>query len=157
MVMDAARDDWLYQVHETFQDLYGKRAFEMSEAELNTWGLLEDMIDVVGYRNSTPLILREVGWVSRARPEPNRIRWIDGRQESVDLESMPGAFAAYKPGQWFEAVVERDSLTGRLLQVVSVQRIPAMHPMSEGRLSEFLQSLPGTNELPDSDESWTEP
>lgn len=157
VVIDAAFDDWRYQIHETFQDLYGKRAFEMSEAELSAWRLLEDLIDVVGYRNSTPLVLREVGWVSETRPEPRRITWSDGRREPVDLEKMPGPFAAYKPGQWFEAVVERDSVTGQLLRVVSVQRVPAMRPMSEDHLSEFLQSLPGTNELPDSDESWTEP
>lgn len=157
VVMDAARDDWCYQVHETFQVLYGKRAFEMSEDELSTWRLLESMINVVAYRNSTPLTLREVGWVSGARPEPWRITWSDGRNERVDLEKMPGPFAAYKPGQWFEAVVERDSVTGRLLRVVSAQRVPTMHPMSEDHLSKFLQSLPGTNELPDSDEPWTEP
>jgi hypothetical protein len=154
---DDAFRDWRDQVHEVFQDLYGKRPFEMSPEESQRWQVLEDTLDVVGYRNETPVVVREMGEVIQVRPQPRRIRWINGRTESVTLDNMPGEFASYKPGQPFEADVERDPLTWRLLKVRFIRRITAIHPMARGELEKFWQSLPVTSSLPASNRDWTEP
>jgi hypothetical protein len=151
-----AYHDWRDRVHEAFQSLYGKAAFELSEEEQQQWRVLENIIDVVGYRNETPVVVRQLGKVVQSRPLPRKIEWIDGKSEIVRLENMPGEFAGYKPGQPFEADVERDPLTWRLLRVRSIRRISTITPMTPAKLQEFWQSLPATNSLPISDRKWTE-
>ena len=151
---DAYRD-WRDQVHEAFQELYGKRPFEMNEEDQERWEVLENVIDVVGYRNETPVVVRQIGKVTRIR-QPRRVEWIDGRTETVNLDHMPGEFASYKPGQPFEADVERDPLTWKMRKVCFVRRIGEVYPMAEGELKRFWQSLPTTSSLPASDRDWTE-
>lgn len=154
-----AFQDWRDRVHEAFQELYGKRPFEMTPEESDRWELLQDTLDVVGYRNATPVLVREVGAVDKvfqAPPRPRRIRWIDDRTDMVSLDIMPGEFASYKVGQPFEADVERDPLTWKLVKVRSIRRIKTIHPMAKGELQEFWRSLPGTNTLPASMRDWAE-
>ena len=153
---NEAYRDWRDQVHEVFQDLYGKRPFEMTEEESRDWCLLEDLIDVVDYRNETPIVIHQIGLVSQARPLPRRIRWLDGRSEPIGLEDAPGEFAGYKPGQPFEAEVQRDRRTGRLLRVLSTRRITSIHPLKSPELQEFWDGMPGTSGLPASERKWTE-
>ena len=152
---DAYRD-WRDQVHEAFQELYGKRPFEMNEEDQKRWQVLESFIDVVGYRNETPVVVRQVGQVTRTRPSHRRIEWVDGKSESVNLDDWPGEFASYKPGQPFEADVEHDPLTWKMRKVRFVRRVGAIHPMAEGELKRFWQSLPTTRSLPVSERDWTE-
>ena len=147
--------DWRDRVHEAFQDLYRKRPFEMTEREQEQWRALQDAIDVVGYRNETPIVVRQIGKVSRARL-PRQITWIDGKTETVALDDLPGEFASYKPGQPFEADVERDPLTWRLRKVRHVQRIHSIPPMAQAELQRFWATMPGTSSLPTSDRDWTE-
>ena len=152
---DAYRD-WRDQVHEAFQDLYRKRPFEMSEEDTERWQVLENSIDVVGYRNETPVVIRQVGQVTRTRPKHRQITWIDGKTEPFNLDNWPGEFAGYKPGQPLEADVERDPLTWKMLSVRFVRRIGTIHPMTNDELKKFWQSLPTTSSLPASDRDWTE-
>jgi hypothetical protein len=151
---DAYRD-WRDKIHEAFQDLYGKRPFEMNADDLERWQVIEEIVDVVGYRNETPVVVRQVGEVSQARPLPRRITWVDGKSELVSLEELPGEFASYKPGQPFEADVERDPLTWKMRKVRYIRRIKPIHPMKGGELERFWQTLPPTNSLPASDRDWT--
>lgn len=149
--------DWRDTVHEAFQNLHGMRPFEMDADERQQWDVLEEMIDVIGYRNETPIVLRQIGHVSQARPRPRQITWVDGRRETVRFEAMPPEFAGYKPGQYFEADVERDPLTGRLRCVRHVQKISSVRPMTEGQAQQFFKDLPTTADLPESSHEWTEP
>ena len=151
---DAYRD-WRDAVHETFQVLHGKRPFEMDDDERRQWQVLEEMIDVVGYRNETPVVVRQIGHVTQARPLPRQITWVDGRRELVRLDVMPPEFASYKPGQCFEADVERAPLTGKLRRVRHVQKISSVRPMPEGQARQFWDSLPTTADLPKSSHDWT--
>jgi hypothetical protein len=153
---ESAYGDWRDQVHEAFQELYGKRPFEMTTDERDRWDVLEDLIDVVGYQNETPVRVRQIGQVTQARPLPRQITWVDGAKENnIELALMPGEFAAYKPGQWFEAVVERDPLTWRLRRVLHVQRTPSVNPLSGANLERYWSSLPTTATLPTSTRDWT--
>jgi hypothetical protein len=150
---DAYRD-WRDQVHEAFQDLYRRRPFELTSEDRARWNVLESLIDVVSYRNETPMVVRQIGKVSQARPLPRKVTWIDGRSDYVSLELMPPEFASYRPGQPFEADVERDPRTGRLLRVRYVRRIKAIPPMSDSELQTFWDSLPGTTGLRVSERNW---
>ena len=67
------------------------------------------MIDVDKYRDSVPLTLLEVGFVSEWNADRWVVVWLDGRRaETVTVEQTPPEFAAFQPGQWFEALVERE-------------------------------------------------
>jgi hypothetical protein len=152
---DAYRD-WQDKVHEVFQDLYGKRPFEMDTKDLENWQILENTIDIVGYRNEAPILIRQIGKVYSARPSPRRIMWIDGNSEGVNLADWPSEFASYKPGQPFEADVEHDPLTWKMRKVRFVRRIGPVQSMSPGELQKFWQSLRSTNSLTVSTRNWTE-
>lgn len=155
---EAAYEDWRDQVHESFQDLYRKRPFEMTKEERWKWGVLEDLIDVVSYQNEAPVLVRQFGQITQARPLPRQITWVDGSKESaIDLDLMPAEFAGYKPGQWFEAIVERDRLTWRLRRVRYVHRTPSLRTMSQTVLSQYWSSLDTIERLPESKRDWTRP
>jgi hypothetical protein len=144
--------DWRDQLHRQFQYLYGTRPFEMAGSEKATWELLESQIDVNAYRATTPLTIRQIGRVAaRARPLPELIEWEDGHKEAVRLDQMPGQFAAYKPGQPFEAIVIRDSVDFRLLKVTHIQRLRSLPRMSDGEFNDLVHSIPTTRSLPDTD------
>jgi hypothetical protein len=144
--------DWRDQVHRRFQELYAKRPFEMDDDETEAWRLLESQIDVAVYRNRTPLIVKQVGKVAPwMRPHPERVEWEDGFVEAVDLDQMPGEFAAYRPGQPFEAWVKRDPVDHRLLEVVHVRRIGQLPWLTRETFDDFIRSIPTTESLPETD------
>jgi hypothetical protein len=143
------------QVHEGFQDLYGKRPFEMTREEAQRWDILETMIDVVSYQNETPVVVRQLGQVTQVHRGPRQITWVDGRKEIVGLDVMPPEFARFKPGQPFEAVVERDPVTGQLRRVRYVHRVASLRGLSDSELAKFWNSLPGTSTLPESTMDWS--
>ncbi len=155
--VNEAYQDWRDIVHENFQDLHGKRPFEMDEAEQRQWRVLEEMIDIVGYRNETPVVVRQIGQVTQARPLPRQITWVDGRRELVRFDVMPPEFASYKAGQYFEADVERDSLTDKLRSVRHIMKLSSVRPLPEGQTQRFWGGLPTTADLPESSHDWTKP
>ena len=150
-----AASDWREQVHVAFQRLYRKMAFEMSPDEQIQWDALEKAIDVAAYRASRPLVLRQIGQVSRVRPNPSEIVWFDRTVEEIPLVELPADFARLESGQWFEAIVERDRATGRLKKMRYVHPIQAVEPMTPERARAFWASLPTTASLPQSTRDWT--
>jgi lipopolysaccharide/colanic/teichoic acid biosynthesis glycosyltransferase len=150
-----AASDWREQVHVAFQRLYRKMAFEMSTDEQIQWDVLEKAIDVAAYRASRPLVLRQIGQVSRVRPNPSEIVWFDRTVEEIPLVELPADFARLESGQWFEAIVERDKATGRLKKMRYVHLIQEVEPMTPERARAFWASLPTTASLPQSTRDWT--
>jgi hypothetical protein len=150
-----AASDWREQVHVAFQRLYRKMAFEMSPDEQVQWDVLEKAIDVAAYHASRPLVLRQIGQVSRVRPNPSEIVWSDRTVEEIPLVDLPADFARFECGQWFEAIVERDRATGRLETMRYVHPIQGIEPMTPERAGAFWASLPTTASLPQSTRDWT--
>jgi hypothetical protein len=144
--LDDAWQDWVGQLHVRFQTLLAKRPWEMNADERGEWERIEQMVDVPAYRRETPYIVRQIGWVSRRRPIPDRIRWEDGRLERVTLVQMPPEFAALHEGDRFEAEVERQTVTGRLIRAVVVRRLPPLRQISTDE--KLWSSLPTTAEAP---------
>ena len=148
---DEAFVDWRDQLHARFQKLYSKRPFELTEQEAEIWRTLESLIDVPTYRNTTHLMIRQIGKVVRCRPFPEQIEWEDGHKESVRLDQMPGEFATYKPGQPFEAIVARDPSDLRLVKVGHVRRISPLPRPSAAEVEALLREVPTTSSLPVAD------
>lgn len=145
-ILDEAWKDWAGQFHVCFQTLLAKRPWEMDADEKSEWEKIEQMVDIPAYRSRTPYVVRQIGWLTRRRPIPDRIRWEDGRRERVDLMQMPPEFAALHEGDRFEAEVERNSVTGCLIRAVVVRRLPALRGASADE--KVWSSLPTTAEAP---------
>lgn len=148
--------DWRDGVHQAFQNIYRKRPFEMSDEDIRHWKVLDGAIDVIRYRNQTPILIRQIGCVKDARNKYRRVTWINKKTEPVALENWPGEFASYKPGQYFEAEVERNPISWKLQKVCSVRLISGIRGMPKKELLSFWNSLPTTNSLPESKRDWTE-
>jgi len=149
-----AREDWHQRFHAEFQRLYVKRTFEMTPQESDSWEAILSVVDVVDYRVSTPLRIREIGCVRyRHMPYPYQMRWIDGRRELFTLHQVPAEIAGCKPGQWVEAIVEREPLTGRLIRIVHAQKIPSPLPERPGTLRAAWEGMRKA-ELPETEWDW---
>jgi hypothetical protein len=127
----------------------------MSPDEQIQWDVLEKAIDVAAYRASRPLVLRQIGQVSRVRPDPSVIAWFDRTVEEIPLVELPADFARLESGQWFEAIVERNRATGRLKKIRHVHPVQEVEPMTPERAGAFWASLPTTASLPQSTRDWT--
>jgi len=103
------------------------------------------------------IVLRQIGRITQDRsPQIRQITWVDGEKEQVSLDLMPPEIAKYKVGQYFEANVERDQCSGKLLRVQHVQRIRSLRPLTKKTLEKFWNSLPTTSSLPRSNRDWTQ-
>ncbi len=154
---DAAVGDWRNKVHAAVQHLLAVRPFEMSESDIERWRAVESIIDISHYRRTAPIRMRQLGSVDYGmRSFPTAVRWADGRRDVVDLGSMPAGFAGLRPGQWIEAICERDPLTGLLLRITDIQPVSEVRLMSVEQQDGFLKSLPTGESLPESDLDWTQ-
>lgn len=150
---DKAQRDWNEQFHFRFQTLLAKRPWEMNVTEKDEWGQIEFLVDLAAYRRETPYRTRQIGTVSQRRPTahepralPNRIRWESGRVENIRLDCAPPEFASLFAGSRFEAVVLRDSVTHRLLQILDV--VP-LGVLPKGAACDALwDSVPTSKDLP---------
>lgn len=153
---EEAIEDWKVKVHAGFQQMLAMRPFEMSTDDRARWHAFELAIDTAELRRSTPIRMRQLGSVEYMHHRyPRAVRWIGGGRERVLLAAMPPEFPGYKPGQWIEAICERDPLTGRLLRVTHVERIPDVRLMSRVQQDEYWDTLPTGETLPESDLDWT--
>lgn len=137
---EEALTSWSEQFHTRFQTLLAKRSWEMTQQELEEWENIDQMVDIAMYRRETPQRVRRIGELTRRRPVPDRVRWEDGRQESVSVAIAPPEFAALHEGHRFEADVLLDSTTGKLLQIVFLKRLPALETEGDEELWESLKT-----------------
>lgn len=159
-----AFEDWRNQVHALFQQLLAMRPFEMEPVDRARWRALESVIDSAQFRRTMPVRMRQLGRVEyMKRSYPCAVHWAGGSlggqtyggRERVSFEVMPPEFPSFKPGQWIEAISERDPLTGQLIRVTHVERIPDVRIMTREQQDEYWQSLPTSESLPESDLDWT--
>jgi len=143
-------------IHLDFQRLYRKRLFEMNESEQERWRLLLNIIDVLHYRQTTPLSLREIGRVSYGRLSyPTKIEWIDGRTDNITLDVVPPELAECRTGQWIEATVKRNPVTKKLICIDHIQKIRSIRISKETPSQEEWESMPKAD-LAKSEWNWPE-
>ncbi len=151
----AARRDFLNQIHSAFQSLVRLRPFQMNETQRVDWQMLESLIDVDRYWDSVPVALLETGVVSSDTADGWEIVWLDGeRRELIPSERTLPEFAAFKQGQWFEAIVERQPRTYTLQKLRYVRPIEPIREMSEEEFRQWVDSLPSGEDVPKSGTDW---
>lgn len=139
---DEAFEDLKINIHVDFQRLYKKRPFEMTEQEQLAWLRLTNVIDLLHYRTTTPIVMKEIGSISYGMiSRPFAIEWISGKTYLIEPHKVPGDLMGCKPGQWIEAVVKRDPLTYREIEIESITKI-SFHLPSETEVKKFWKSLP---------------
>jgi DNA-directed RNA polymerase subunit alpha len=153
--VEEALEDWGQQIHVAFQTICKKDAAFRTKNEHKDWQILTKLIDVNNYIQTAPFVTRRLGRVSKVPPAGHEIEWLDGRSEEVNLKIMPPEYATYSAGQWFEAIVDRDPVSGVLRKVRYVQCTPALAPLDAEQLNEFWRKLPTTAGLPKSSRDWT--
>jgi hypothetical protein len=127
------------KIHFTFQRLVIREYFERSEDDQRTWDELEQVIDLDRYESYRHVLKREVGQLvklpndagiseERSGDENWRVKWyISDKEESLSIDQVPVDFARLRPGQWFDALVEREPNTSLLRRIIhtQVRRAPA--------------------------------
>ena len=112
------------QIHLDFQYLYQKNPSEMTIEEHTRWIELQNIIDVEAYTRERPIDVKKTGTVQGFYGGYSglRIKWDDGREESILFEHAPCEFAAYRAGQKFEAIVSY-KLSGKFIELIYSQRM----------------------------------
>jgi len=150
---DEAYEDLKINIHVDFQQLHMKRPFEMSKEESTRWSNLASVIDVLEYKMTTPLVVREIGQISYGkRSRPFRIKWITGENYIIVPEKVPGELMACRTSEWIEAVVKRHPVNHQVLEIESINRIRFRIP-TDNEILNFWENIPQA-ELPRSDWSW---
>jgi hypothetical protein len=91
---------------------------------------------------NTPIVVREVGQISYGMiSRPYRIKWLTGYNIVIDPYRVPPELMSLKPGQYIDAVVKRDPVTHKEIEILSVQSI-AFHLPTEAEAKNFLETLP---------------
>lgn len=120
----SAQEDFKNQLHTIFQRLYRKRPFEMNENEKRQWQRLINIIDVPLYRATTPIVVQEIGQISYGRiSRPYRIKWLTGSNYIIDTGKVPPELMSLRTGQYIEAIVKRDPVTHREIEINSIKPI----------------------------------
>lgn len=152
--ISEAEQNFKESIHLDFQRLYRKRPFEMDESERKRWRSLLNVIDVLHYRQTTPLSLREIGCVSYGRLSyPTKIEWIDGRIDSITFDMVPPELVECRTGQWIETIVKRNPVTKKLICIDHIQKIKSIHIPKESPPQEEWESMPRAD-LAESEWNW---
>ena len=151
----GAQRDFLNQVHSEFQSLVQMRPFQMDAMQENDWKIFEDLIDINQYWDSVPVTLLEIGVVFAVTADGREIVWLDGeRKELVTIERTPPEFAAFREGQWFEALVERQPKTYQLRKLRYVRSIEPVREITDDEFRQWVESLPAGDDVPKSGTDW---
>ena len=155
---EEALKNWCELIHVSFQRLRATCETRLDDKEREQWGLLYRELDVAAYDASRPVKARQRGEVVRAFPDPWEVRWAaDEQNEAISLDQVPDEFAALRVGDWFEAVLSRDSASRKLLHVHEVRPITPKEPMTAAEAKRFWRSLAQKKDLPESGCDWTKP
>lgn len=143
----SAMEDLKLNLHVEFQRLYRKRPFQMNEIERTKWKSLSNTIDILSYRQSTPIITQEIGKISFGKIDrPDKIHWLSGHDYKIDPFKVPSDLMACMTGQWIEASVEREPINHSITQLLTIKKIHFRIP-SKDKQKEFWESLPKVNQL----------
>jgi len=150
---EEAYEDLKINIHADFQQLHRKRPFEMSKEENTRWSNLVSVIDVLEYKMTTPVVVREIGQISYGKiSRPYRIKWITGENYIIEPQKVPGELMACRTSEWIEAVVKRDPVSNQVLEIETINRIRFRIP-TETEIRRFWENIPSAD-LPRSDWSW---
>lgn len=138
----TAEEELKLAIHTDFQRLERKRLFEMDEEERTKWTQLTSVIDLLDYKMTTPIVTREIGEVSFEKiSRPCSIKWISGQTYVIDPYKVPAELMSCRPGQWVEAIVKRDPITHREIEIESITKIRFRIPQ-ESEVKAFWEGLP---------------
>ncbi len=149
--LEVARADLELKIHARVQQLLGMRPFEMDAADRRDSDVLNRIIDLTVYRNTSPIIVRQFGEVLYEQTSyPRAIRWDNGYKESVALTQVRNPdFVTFAPYQPIEAWVVRDPLTREILYITSVVKTARLRSANEIQQSGFGERIRSSNDLPD--------
>lgn len=148
--IDEARANWDLNTDAMIQRLLGTQDFEMTDDDKENMQQLSQCFDLSEIRYSMPLQVRNYGKLVSAFPRPWKVRWIDGTTSEVSRHQVPAELVRFSVGQEFEAVIEQDSRTGKLVKIISVFRT-ARKRISESDVASLLSRATSSKDLPDLD------
>lgn len=148
---EHALADFELKVHSRVQDLIWKRPFELSAIDSRDLEVLDGIIDIAVYKNTTPILVRQFGVIKYDRTSiPRAIEWENGYTEHLKLNQVASPeFVNYPPGQPVEAWVMRDPITRELLFISNIVKVSRMRTEREIEESGFWARIGSVSDLPD--------
>lgn len=146
--------DFQRRVHVRLQSLLAKFDGAWTNEDRRDWEVLQAYIDLDSYLRDRSIETHKRGEVLEAEGDFWRVRWLDGETEEVDLRELPDDFAAFEPGDHFEAFVSVDPATNRLAHMYTAHPVePPVASDSEAWNKAVDSATPAR--LPESTIDWT--
>ena len=119
----SALRDFQCKVHVRLHRLLATFEGAWTDEERRDWEILESHLDLEAYLRDRPIKPYQRGEVIEADGYRWKVRWLDGREETLDLGKMPDDFAAFEAGEHFEAFVAIHPGTCALIEMYSVHPV----------------------------------
>jgi hypothetical protein len=136
-----ARESWRWAFHHRFQELLGKREFEMEVRDRIHWESFQRFVDIAAYERETPIRMTLTGWITKARPYPCEIRWSDGSKTAFVPGMAPPEMMRLRSGQPIEATVAVDAVTREIQKIIDVRSVRAAN-VTRGDIDDLWESIP---------------
>jgi hypothetical protein len=147
---DAARENWKYEFHQSFQNLSSKLYWERDDEEDALWNLMQDIVDIPKHRELTPLEFEQTGKIvvnDNIPTHQREIEWLDESRDIVECKDCPLELLQYETGQYFRASV-RIYKAGKL-QILAISQTN-YRDYTDEEIEEFVNSCPTSKDLPKS-------
>jgi hypothetical protein len=143
----TALNDWTEKFHILVQTMIAKRPFEMTSDEMRQWEAISSHVDIAAYLDNLLVKVRRLGVVRDMRRGHYAVEWDSGEIQQIRLSQMPDSFAAFRPGQPFEAIVvyRPDGLDFVAVEFIAKRSVRRASPTEQ---REIWNSLSTSRDLP---------
>lgn len=141
MTLEESKRDWQLKVDHEVQRLHALQDFEQTDRDNQMLRSLGRYFDLNEIRYSRPIISRLMGSLESTYPRPYKVAWVDGSTSQLNREQIPAEMSAFREGRPFEAIIERDARTWKLLRIVSAFPCSALPHLADDEAEELLSSV----------------
>lgn len=138
--LQQAQRDWELNLDAHVQRLLAKQDFEQSAEDRKLIGKLHQYFDFNELKYANPIRTRAYGRLVGLRGHKYRVRWVDGTKSTLSRHQIPGNMVAYRVGQPFEAVVQRNARTWQLIKVESAFAARPLPKVSKDEADELFSA-----------------
>lgn len=146
---DFALAAFIDRVHTEIQTLLQEdRDGIVSTERAGLWKLVQSAVDVDLLKQSATDCVRQAGRISGIYPCERGVTWVgEAEEERISLDDAPARFATYKLGEWFEAAVEREMNSWKLVRLESTFLLAEQDCLPLDAMEELFEQQPGTSSI----------
>lgn len=145
----AAEAQWVLNTHVVIQRLKRKRAGTLPAPDAERWSEIVACIDIERFDRDQTFSLRQAGVLVAVQESGVLVRWAgyDDEPELVPFDLAPAELAGFEAGERFDAIVQRERASWRLVEVLQATLLPPLTPERRRELVRAIERAPSTTDV----------